>query len=278
MRRVRLVICFVMVCVMAIANFASADTVRGIDIEFVSIGNVGNAADTTGYGLVDHNYRIGKYEITANQWQIINAVTGISGSGCWGGNQPAASISWYNAAQFCNYLTSGDKFSGVYNFDQSGNFLGIDRNSAILSYNTVYVIPTEDEWYKAAYYKGNRYSMYANGTNEAPSKSDTCYGQDVPANGPWNVGTGMQEQNGTFDMMGNVWEWNETLVDNVTRGFRGDSFNGTGYYLASSARAAHDPALGYFNMGFRVASVPEPATLLVFGVGWMMTRKVKIKG
>ena len=36
----------VIVCMMAAVNFASADTIRGIEMDFVTIGNAGNAADT----------------------------------------------------------------------------------------------------------------------------------------------------------------------------------------------------------------------------------------
>ena len=39
-----------------------------VDIEFVDIGNVGNAADTTGYGAVNYEYSIGTYEVTSDQW------------------------------------------------------------------------------------------------------------------------------------------------------------------------------------------------------------------
>jgi hypothetical protein len=35
-------------------------------IDFVNIGNAGNAADTTGYGAVPYAYRMGKYEISQN--------------------------------------------------------------------------------------------------------------------------------------------------------------------------------------------------------------------
>jgi len=101
MKNLRVLIVFV--CVMAAVNFASADTIRGIDIDFVTIGNASNAPDTqvmtndgtTGYGAVSSNYRIGKYEVTATQWQTINTAAGIGDSGYWSGNQPVASISWY---------------------------------------------------------------------------------------------------------------------------------------------------------------------------------------
>jgi len=88
MKKVRVLIVFVYM--MTVVNFASADTIRGIDINFVTIGNVGNAGDTRtgtdesghpwanpyGSGAVDYNYRIGKYEVTNAQWNTFTAAAG----------------------------------------------------------------------------------------------------------------------------------------------------------------------------------------------------------
>jgi formylglycine-generating enzyme required for sulfatase activity len=269
---------------MATVNFASADLIRGINMDFVNIGNAGNAADTggtPGCGAVGYNYRIGKYEVTAAQWQTINTAAGIGNPGSyWSGNQPVAYISWYDTAQFCNYLTSGNKYSGAYKFDISGNFLGIDRVSSISTYGTTYVIPTEDEWYKAAYFKpdDSGYSLYANGTNTAPvaGVNSNYYTSDYYNGQPWNVGNGTQEQNGTFDMMGNVWEWNETLLYGIYRGIRGGSFFiGGAYGLSSSIRSAVYPYDDNFNVGFRVASVPEPCSLALLFIGGLVLRNRK---
>ncbi len=277
MKNLRVLIVFV--CVMAAVNFASADTIRGIDIDFVTIGNASNAPDTqvmtndgtTGYGAVSSNYRIGKYEVTATQWQTINTAAGIGDSGYWSGNQPVASISWYEAAQFCNYLTSGNKYSGAYKFDISGNFQEIDRVSSISTYGTTYVIPTEDEWYKAAYFKPNAsgYSFYANGTDTVPIAGvQSNYNSVIGA--PWNINTGTQEQNGSFDMMGNVWEWNETLIDGSNRVLRGGSYYSSpgGSSLAASYRN-HNGVPDYegYEVGFRVAEIPEPASMLLLAFG-----------
>jgi formylglycine-generating enzyme required for sulfatase activity len=291
------VICLAAVCMMAAVNFASADIIRGINIDFVTIGNAGNPGDTRdgglanpyGCGAVSYEYRIGKYEITNGQWNqfvaYAGAPTGSNGSYSrpptfTGINVPTNNVSWYEAIQFCNYLTSGDKSKGVYQFSGNnanpGSFLGIDRvaaQKAPYSNGTVYVIPTEDEWYKAAYYTGRDYSTYANGTDIIPIEDvDSNYDGEYGSH-PWDVGTGTEEQNGTFDMMGNVGEWTETKHDqNTERIHRGHCYALEGYYMASSVRDTLDPLGDSKTIGFRVATIPEPTSLLLLGLGGLVIR------
>ena len=271
----------VVVCVLAAANFASADTIRGIGIDFVTIGNPGNIGDTRaeanpyGCGAVSSSYRIGKYEVTATQWQTINTAAGIGNPGTWSGNQPAASISWYDAARFCNYLTTGNTEDGVYKF--SGGLLTdiMGHEQAGSTYGIAYFLPTEDEWYKAAYYKpnGSGYSLYANGLSTIPAPDNGWNYTGGAYDAPWNVGTGgIAEQNGTFDMMGNVWEWNETLFYGPCRGVRGASCFSFDRYIRSSDRADVSPDLEDYGIGFRVAEIPEPATILLLTLGGLALR------
>jgi sulfatase modifying factor 1 len=287
MKSLRVLIVFV--CVMAVVNFVSADNIRGINMDFVTIGNAGNTADTqvmstdgtTGYGAVGYNYRIGKYEVTNAQWNAFTTAIGDpTGNAYWtGAQQPTNNVSWYEAAQFCNYLTSGDKSLGAYQFGTGGS-ITVNRASAISTYGTTYVIPTEDEWYKAAYFKpnGSGYSLYANGTDTAPiAGMNSNY--DWVRSAPWDIIiNGTMEQNGTFDMMGNVWEWNETLISGSSLGIRGGSYN-VYYGLISSYRDSYNnyyyPNFESLDLGFRVAEIPEPATLLLLGFGAFMISRRK---
>jgi formylglycine-generating enzyme required for sulfatase activity len=278
------------------ANIASAELIRGISIDFVTIGNPGNPGDVRtgtdedgnpvaapyGCGAVDYEYRIGKYEVTNAQWDDFVTAAGAptgnpsfayDGFTSWtGDNIPTNNVTWYEATQFCNYLTSGDKSRGAYQFsgDNSnpGDFVRVDRDSALSTYGIVYVIPTEDEWYKAAYYTGSSYSTYANGTDTAPiGDVDTNYVY-YAIGVPWDVGSGTEEQNGTFDIMGNAWEWNETPITGSNRGQRGGSYFGGSDGSRSSSPGYDVPPFFTDGLsGFRVASVPEPTTLLLLGVG-----------
>ena len=292
MKKRELIILVVSV-LLSVANVASATVVQGINIDFVAIGDAGNAGDTrdeaspSGAGSVAYGYSIGKYEITNGQWDTFvsaagaptgNATAAYNTSASWTGTDvPTNEVSWYEAAQFCNYLTTGDKSQGAYqwsgNDTNPGDFTGIDRDSAISTHGTVYVIPTEDEWYKAAYYTGSGYSTYANGTDTAPVAGvDTNY--DSFGGQPWEVGDGTIEQNGTFDMLGNVFEWNETPIGS-NLGIRGGSFGNIygDLYLRSSYRDLYYPSGDQHYIGFRVASVPEPCSLVLLSLGGLMLRR-----
>ena len=246
---------------------------------FVTIGNAGNAADTTGYGAVGYTYQISQYEVTGAEFgSAVASDSHIGLSTPNSGNNPAAYVSWLEAAKYCNWLTTGDAYLGAYQFDGSGNLTGVDRAAAIMAHGIVYALPTEDEWYKAAYFKpdASGYSLYANGTATAPVKLvDSVYNYSFP----WDVGHGKMEQNGTYDMMGNVWEWNESAfdgtLDNMSeyRTVRGGGFSHVVDNLRSTTRNPGDPTGETYYVGFRVVAVnviPEPATALSLALGGLL--------
>ena len=126
-------------------------------------------------------------------------------------------------------------------------------------------IPTEDEWYKAAYYNGANsiYSLYPNGQNSITT-ADANYANSVGSS--TDVGTYSSDPSsyGTFDQGGNVWEWNDAVISGSSRGLRGGSWsNFDDFYLVSSNRYNIDPSLELYDMGFRLAAVPEPSSLVL---------------
>jgi formylglycine-generating enzyme required for sulfatase activity len=150
--------------------------------ELISIGNPGNNHDNTGFGAVGYKYKIGKYPITNSiycdflnlkaqsdpyglyntnmQTQIPGGIlrSGVSGSYTYSvktnmGNKPVVYITWTDAARFANWLHNGagagSTETGAYTM--SGSRTDILKNSGALFW-----IPSEDEWYKAAYYKNTQ--------------------------------------------------------------------------------------------------------------------------
>ena len=255
---------FVLVAFMLVAWTGRADDINGITMDFVPIGSAGNAVDsTTGYGSVGYDYRIGATEVTRDQF----AASGLGGGS---GDSPEADMAWHIAAQYANWLTSGDVLLGAYTIF-AGKVTAINR--AYRNGNgQLYALPTEDEWYKAAYFTGSGYSDYANGTSLLPvAGTDANYEDTVGT--PWAVGDGALEQNDTFNMMGNVLEWLETSVggdstvdgsDMVLRGgaynlpgnrlFRGYRIDGIGEDTLTNNQSD-------MSVGMRIVSIPEPGTI-----------------
>ncbi len=99
---------------------------------------------------------------------------------------------------------------------------------------------------------------------------------------PWDVGSGSEELNGTFDMMGNVWEWMESPYYNgdygihSIRGVRGGAYNFNVGTVAWSGRRDYYPTSEDFGIGFRVASeVPEPMSVALLSLGGVALLKRK---
>jgi formylglycine-generating enzyme required for sulfatase activity len=244
--------------VVLVANGAMADSFGTGDnvfnIDFVNISGATNP--TSGYGIVNHDYRMGTYEITNNQWDKFKAslpvnpatgqpipVTGADGGYSYdsyftGASVPTDRVSWYEAAQFVNWLNTSTNHQAAYKFtgeQGTSNYTfapwsPAEADGANLYRNKAafYFLPTENEWVKAAYWNGTTLQTYAtiggvfptqgNGTNGEGWNYRIATQHATNPEGSWNVGSGSEELNGTHDMMGNVWEWMESPYSDVNYG------------------------------------------------------------
>ncbi len=175
-------------------------------LQFVTVGDPGNVADTTGYGSVGNVYQMGKYDVTVGQ--------------------------------YCQFLNTAP----INTLPDTGNH-------------------------------ANFYDLYhtGNGGYTDPTDFLTPVGDFVDSPGPY----------GTYDMGGDVFQWNESMFQS-RRGSGGGSWDDKyGFDLGSASSSSCLPLANYSNVGFRVASeaVPEPGSLalllagaVAFGI-WRRRRK-----
>jgi len=263
------------------------------NMSWMSIGNAGNLADpadgdryTEGiqhYGAVDHAYNIGTYEVTNAQYvDFLNAKGainsggiyhsgmagyGITQSGSTGSysysvtsgweNRPVVYATWFDAARFCNWMGNGQGDGSM----ETGAYTLNGATSGIITVNleAMVYIPSENEWYKAAYYNGttSTYSLYPNGRNGFAATDANFMNTGLA-----DVGYGAASSYGTYGQGGNAWEMNDAVIsDPTSRGLRGGGWHDLDNIpvtMASSFRSCVVPSNGGNSVGFRVASVRSP--------------------
>src|SRR5262245_52204491 len=163
-------------------------SVSAVPVDTVLVDDQGNVSDQNfgegAFGAVPYAYRIGAFEVTNDQYaEFLNAkatsdpfglfniqmeidpIGGITQSGLSGsynyivkenmGGKPVNYVSWYDAVRFVNWLNNGqgnaNTEAGAYTLMGS---LPIPSNgpSVSRSAGAKWFLPSENEWYKAAYY------------------------------------------------------------------------------------------------------------------------------
>jgi hypothetical protein len=269
-------------------------------LDFTTVGNTNQAADpATGYGNVPYNYAMGAYTVSQNQLDVAaaNGLQGVPG-GAYSGDQPASDVSWYQAAAFVNWLNTSKGYSPAYDLTYSGGSYsmslwqsgqsGYDPSNPFRNSQAVFVLPSVDEYYKAAFglADGSGYTLYADGSNTVPTavpsgtNAGTAIYNQTHATQPSSVTqAGGLSSYGTMGQVGNIFLMTETSTNGVNtnaadpRIVRGAFWNSPADVLPSTYSGYYGDvtATNLDTVGFSVAkitanAVPEPTTYALLGV------------
>ncbi len=290
----------------ALTIYIMASPAISAPIEWVTVGSPNITKDNTGYGAVGYEFQMAKYETTNAQYvEFLNAVAGkedvhglyhagmtthlhggIARQGSLGNyvytakagmdNKPVNHVSFYDTLRFANWVNNGqgagDTENGAYTL-AGGNPVDVARNTGASIF-----LPSQDEWYKAAYYDAVSGSFfdYPTGSNNSivcgpPSDVSAMANCDTPGGSLVDVGSyaSSGSPSGTYDQAGNVFEWFHSESGAFVRG-GAFGYRPLPYAHAGSSQALGSPQYESFTVGFRIAGmtvVPEPSTGLLLMAG-----------
>ena len=236
--------------------FLNAVDPNGLNALALYNARMGSDADNGGITLSATNAAGAKYEVKASF-----------------ANKPVVYVCFYDALRFCNWLhngarADGDTENGAYtllgNSATPSNETPLTRNAG-----ATFALPSENEWYKAAYHQPaeqggppTSYWFYPTGSDSEPSATappgtapaanlDLAVGS-VTTVGAYATTAGFY---GTFDMAGNVFEWEDTVLGDSSPVQRGDSWSDNfTNFLQSNSAFVTSPGLELKSLGFRVSS------------------------
>lgn len=185
-------------------------------------------------------FLLGKYPITKD---IYSKVMGKMPAAYEENQHPVENVSWFDAANFCNWLSGEADLKNFYIPSDDGEEVISDYDS------NGYRLPTEAEWEFAcragskeyrygdldsiAWYKGNSEGM----THEVGTKEPNIWG--------------------LYDMLGNVWEWCNDIYDEEVYGkyriFRGGGWFDSDRSCGAPCRRRSHPSFYIDDLGFRIA-------------------------
>jgi len=189
-----------------------------------------------------NDFKIGKYEVTYNEYDAFARRTGRElpyADSLQRGNRAVAHVNWQDAQSFCKYHG--------------------------------WRLPTEQEWEYAA--RGGGKKMRFAGTNNIDSLNLYARTHDNSAPFSFTVGTKKPNSAGLYDMSGNVFEWiggyyqfypkngNAPEWDNLDqrsiRILRGGSFKESKHIAATYWRVGMLKDAEEYDMGFRCVNPLE---------------------
>jgi len=185
---------------------------NNVFVDVIDANNTGytDTSNFSNIGAVSYNYKIMKFTVTNSEYVLfLNSIaktdtnvvynanmnltnrggivrTGTSGNFLYSvknnfGNKPVNFISWYRAARFANWLCNGRPTGPQSSTTTENGAYTLSGNTGVPTLNSInpntglpptYSLPSENEWFKAAYYKGGStnagYWAYATQSDVAP--------------------------------------------------------------------------------------------------------------
>jgi|GEM_PF-115885 len=225
------------------------------------------------------DFWIGRKEVTYNEWDAFCQATGrdLPSDNGWGrGELPVTNVSWYDAIEYCNWLSAKNSLEKCYTIDRSikdpNNKGVLDGKKWAVSCDfnaNGYRLPTEAEWEYAAKGGKNWSAMEYTCTNSPDSlplygnRRGDIDGYQVTA----PVGSFLPNQLGIYDLCGNVaewcWDWKAYYIELDTdnpkgsesgtqRIVRGGSWKHFPHQLQVTFRGSRSPTTRNATTGFRV--------------------------
>lgn len=181
------------------------------------------------------------------------------------GNHPVVEVTWYDAVEYCKWLT---------NKLQDSKQIPEPLAALLQQEGWVVALPDEAEWEKAA--QGTDDQEFPWGEDADPNRAnyrDTRIGTTSTV-GCFPSGASSY---GVEDLSGNVWEWTRSRYvgypyhpedgrerlnsgDDEGRVLRGGAFDLGEASIRCRTRYRFEPSRSWFSSGFRVAIVPASAT------------------
>ena len=196
---------------------------------------------------IGQSFQVSRHEVTQKAYE---SIVGVNPSLFRGPNLPVQRVTWNDAVTFCRLLTQNERRAGR------------------LTDNTVYRLPTEEEWEYCCRAGSTTTYSFGDDTSKLPAHA---WFRDSAGNSTRPVGQLAPNAWGLHDMHGNVREWCHDQYEEyaakvagmpsevearVHRINRGGGFAAFPWGCRSSDRRGSTPTTFGATIGFRIVRAP----------------------